>query len=208
MIILSIAPNEPEIKKPDLNDLNLIDQDDIVRMVEDIQSSESYYNETPAEKTNEEKDILQDGSGTVYLSSLIDELRQQMLEEDKAKQNREEELKQTCDRLHEVYPYLSNAFIRTVYEMKESIQKEYPLNENVVILHRVIFNDVENLRQFVEIVLNHGFTINADEEKHIVDVFKEYLNTDGKIISSIFEVANQCALLNGEYDGYRVISEE
>ena len=39
----------------------------------------------------------------------------------------------------------------------------------------------------------------------IVDVFKEYVNSDGKIITSIFEVANQAALLKGEYEGYRVL---
>ena len=42
----------------------------------------------------------------------------------------------------------------------------------------------------------------------MVDVIKEYMNTDGKIITSIFEVANQSALLGGEYDGYRVMLEE
>ena len=48
-------------------------------------------------------------------------------------------------------------------------------------------------------------TVNADEDKMIVDVFKEYINTDGKIITSIFDVSNQAALLGGEYDGYRVL---
>ena len=42
----------------------------------------------------------------------------------------------------------------------------------------------------------------------IVDVFKQHVNTDGKIVTSIFEVANQSALLNGEYEGYRVMFED
>ena len=75
-------------------------------------------------------------------------------------------------------------------------------------LHRVAFKDVENLRQFVEIALSHNFSINADEEKLIVDVMKEYLNTSGKIATSIYEVANQSALLNGSYEGYNVMLSE
>ena len=48
----------------------------------------------------------------------------------------------------------------------------------------------------------------ADEKQMIVDAFKQYINTDGKIITSIFEVANQSALLEGEYEGYRVLFED
>ena len=50
--------------------------------------------------------------------------------------------------------------------------------------------------------------INADEKKMIVDAFRQHINTDGKIITSIFEVANQSALLSGEYEGYRVLFED
>ncbi|MBQ5554252.1 MAG: hypothetical protein IIT44_00540, partial [Erysipelotrichaceae bacterium] len=48
----------------------------------------------------------------------------------------------------------------------------------------------------------------ADEKKMIVDAFRQHINTDGKIITSIFEVANQSALLSGEYEGYRVLFED
>jgi predicted nucleic-acid-binding protein len=71
-------------------------------------------------------------------------------------------------------------------ELKESIAKEYPLGEKIVILHRSLFKNVENLRQYVEITLNHDYQINADEKQMIVDCFKQYTNSDGKIITSIF----------------------
>ncbi|MEE3409373.1 MAG: hypothetical protein VZQ95_08280, partial [Erysipelotrichaceae bacterium] len=99
-------------------------------------------------------------------------------------------------------------FIRSVYDLKETIAREYPLNEKIIILHRTSFNNVENLRQYVEITLKHGYMINADEKKMIVDAFRQHINTDGKIITSIFEVANQSALLSGEYEGYRVLFED
>ena len=42
----------------------------------------------------------------------------------------------------------------------------------------------------------------------IVDLFKLYRNSDGKILTNIFEIANQARLLHGEYEGYRVEVEE
>ena len=92
--------------------------------------------------------------------------------------------------------------------MKDAIANEYLTVNKVIVLHRLSFKDVENLRQFVEITLKHDYQINADEKKQIVDAIKECENTEEKIISSIFDIANQAALLNGEYEGYRIMSEE
>ena len=143
-----------------------------------------------------------------YVSSLIDDLKAKMSKEDEDKREEEEAYRQIYESIRKTYPYLSNGFIRNVYELKESIASEYPEEENIIILHRTVFRNVENLRQYVEIALKHGYLINADEKKMIVDAMKAYVNSDGKIITSIFEVANQSALLNGEYEGYRVLFED
>ena len=144
----------------------------------------------------------------VYVSSLVDELKKQLQKEEEAKKAEVNERMSIYKKINEIYPYLSAGFVRAVYDMKNSIAIEYPLHENVIILHRLVFHDLEELRQFVEIVLGHDYNVNVDEEKMIVDVFKEHYNTDGKIITNIFEIANQAKLLNGEYDGYRVIVKE
>ena len=144
----------------------------------------------------------------VYVSSLVDELKKQLQKEEEAKKAEVNERMSIYKKINEIYPYLSAGFVRAVYDMKNSIAIEYPLHENVIILHRQVFHDLEELRQFVEIVLGHDYNVNVDEEKMIVDVFKEHYNTDGKIITNIFEIANQAKLLNGEYDGYRVIVKE
>ena len=213
-----------------------VDKDDIIKMVKDIQTSKELYFshvkedfapvdvpeenevEEPVEKTEEEvkqeqeqetvKEETKEDVQSGYVSALIDDLRAKMVAEDKQKAEAEQEYRQVYDRIHKVYPYLSSGFIRSVYDLKESLANDYPLNVKIIILHRCVFKEVENLRQFVEIALNHGYSINADEDKLIVDVFKEYTNTDGKIITSIFEVANQSAILNGGYDGYRVMFAE
>lgn len=187
-----------------------VDKDDIIRLIKDIQPmSDVYYNriESPlAEKAAPVKE--EKAPNGQYVSSLIDDLKNQLDEEEEKKRAIEENYRQIYERIHNSYPYLSDAFIRNVYDLKESIAKEYPLDVKIIILHRSHFNDVENLRQYVEIALKHGYTINADEKQMIVDAFKQYNNTDGKIITSIFEVANQSALLEGDYEGYRVLFEE
>ena len=145
---------------------------------------------------------------TEYVNSLIDELKQQMDKEDNQKLKKEEEDKEIYEKVHGIYPYLSERFVTAIYGLKEQLASEYPNGKKIIVLHRLSFNDVEDLRQFVEIVLNHNYNINADEEKMIVDVFKEHVNADGKILTNIFEIANQGSLLNATYDGYNVLIME
>ena len=197
-----------------------VDKDDIIKLMKDIQPmSDVYYNKIenfidqqekqksePVEAKKEE--VREEKKEDSYISSLIDDLKNKMDKEEDLKKQQEEEFKEVYDKIHAAYPYLSNGFIRSVYDLKETIAREYPLNEKIIILHRTSFNNVENLRQYVEITLKHGYMINADEKKMIVDAFRQHINTDGKIITSIFEVANQSALLSGEYEGYRVLFED
>lgn len=197
-----------------------VDKDDIIKLMKDIQPlSDVYYNKienfiseqenaehAPVEEV--EEPVSESKKNDAYISSLIDDLKSKLDEEEIEKRRQEEQFKEIYDKIHKAYPYLSGGFIRNVYDLKESIAEEYPLGEQIVILHRTSFKNVENLRQYVEITLNHGYAINADEKQMIVDAFKQHINTDGKIITSIFEVANQSALLSGEYEGYRVLFED
>ena len=195
-----------------------IDKNDIVKMVQDMQSSrENYYKDTDLYPENSEENPFvpehkEDSEGEeeedVYDSGLIDELRMKMLREDEERESLQKELKETSEHIREIYPYLSDSFIMGVCSMKDAIANEYLTVKKVVVLHRLSFKEVENLRQFVEITLKHEYQINADEKKLIVDAFKECENADDKIIASIFDIANQAALLNGEYEGYRIIPEE
>ena len=91
--------------------------------------------------------------------------------------------------------------------MKGSIAYEYPEDKHIIILHRLKFGELEGLRNFVEVMMSHDYLVNVDEKKMIVDVFKDYTNTDGLILANIFEVASQAKLLGGDYEGYKVILE-
>ena len=108
----------------------------------------------------------------------------------------------------ELYPFLSTAFIKSAYNLKEEIANLYPEGLKLILLHRVNFREVEYLRKFCEIMLSHDYQINADEKKMIVDTFKMHTNEDGLILNDIFSVANQARLLCGYYEGYRVLTKE
>lgn len=145
---------------------------------------------------------------TDYVGELFDEFTNNEYEVDdfKNKQERINELKKKIyDSIVALYPYLSNGFIKGVYELKESFASDYKEGQKIIILHRLVFADLEGLRQFVDVMMSHEYFVNVDEKQMIVDTFKEHVNSDGKILTDIFEIANQAKLLTGEYDGYRII---
>ncbi len=149
----------------------------------------------------EDKDDQKEESEENYIDELVSELEGALGDLNELEK---EDPKDVYTKISELYPYLSPSFIRAVYDMKEAISLEYPLNQKVIILHRLSFDDLDDLRQFTEIVLNHAYRVNVDERQGIVDILKEFVNTDGKILTNIFEIANQARLLHGEYEGYRV----
>lgn len=177
---------------------------EVVEPVEEVVTTET------AKPVESKKD-----SSVTYLNSLISELKEQINKEDSIERvdNRKEvdeenTNKEVYERISKFYPYLTMNFIKTVYRLKGPISLEYPIDKEVIVLHRVLFKDVDNLRKYVEICLNHDYQINADEDKMIVDVFKAFVNTDGKILANIYEIANQGCLLGGNYEGYNVLVNE
>lgn len=200
-----------ETEQPQVEETNQTIETEIVEELpveeQEIISEEVVEQEEQTENIEELEDSMEVQHQS-YVSTLIDELREQLLREEAEKKEREDRNKEIYNHISELYKYLPDGFIRSVYEYKESIANDYPVGKEVIILHRVKFTNVEDLRKFVEICLQHEYTINADESKLIVDSLKQFINTDGKIISNIYEVANQGYLLHGNYEGYNVIVEE
>ncbi len=188
-----VLPQEETVKEEENSEI-----DDIFR---EIVAQE----EMPLEEVvPEEEEVTSED----YVASLVEDIRSHSPADEQNKRMEIGERLSLYRKINKIYPYLSRGFIRAVYDMKNSIAAEYPLNTYVIILHRLVFRNLEELRQFVEIVLGHNYNVNVDEDKMIVDVFKEHYNSDGKIITNIFEIANQAKLLHGDYDGYRVIVKE
>lgn len=106
------------------------------------------------------------------------------------------------------YPYLNKGFIKSAYEQKEEIEEDYQDGKDYILLHRLVFSDVDDLHEFVEIMMSHDYSVNVDEKQMIVDTFNEFTNNEGIILTNILSIANQAKILNGEYDGYRVFEKE
>ncbi len=186
---IALDENGQEVDMSEVFKDEKADNDEIDKIFSEILRQEDLSDEKVEEKENAED---------AYLDELAEELKD-ALEVDEV-----EEDKDIYSKISELYPYLSLNFIRAVYDLKESLANEYPYDRYVLLLHRISFVTIDELRQFTEIVLDHDYQINVDEGKMIVDVIKEFINEDGKILANIFEIANQARLLNGEYEGYRV----
>ena len=121
---------------------------------------------------------------------------------------KEDEYYRLIKNISRAFSKLPIEFIKDVISYKDEIDKEYVVNESYIVLHRVSFRNVDDLRKFAEIMMSHQYFTNVDERKGIVDVFKQIVNTSGKIITLICEVANQASVVNGLYEGYKVIRSE
>lgn len=107
-----------------------------------------------------------------------------------------------------MYPYLSYAFIKSAYDLKDSIADEYEEGKELIILHRATFKELEDLRKYAELMMVHEYQVNVDENQMIIDTLKNYKNADGLILNSIFEVANQINFIGGVYEGYCVLTND
>lgn len=216
--IIPIEHNEADVAKMDSIFSEIVENEN--KAVQELSKSEKVetVEKKTKEETKKEKEKVEAVKETEvnteveetqsYVSSLIDDLRKQLEKEEKLKKEKEDKNFEVYKRISKIYPYLPQGFLRSVYELKESLASEYPTDINVIVLHRVKFTNVDDLRKFVEIGINHGYAINADEKKLIVDIFRQFVNADGKILTNIYDIANQGYLLKGEYEGYNVIVEE
>ncbi len=160
------------------------------------------------EETNEEL-VEEEPKQDDAVSELLNDYDQNVAADIEDKLSEQEELKKEIyNSIKSIYPYLSNGFIKGVYDLKDSLSNDYKDKEEIIILHRLVFKDVVGLRKFVDIIMSHDYLVNVDEKQMIVDTFKEHVNSDGKILTDIFEVANQAKLLTGEYEGYRIIEKD
>lgn len=160
------------------------------------------------ENNNEKQSDQQDEE--IILHNLSEEEVEDKIDEDNiSHENQSESVKNNkmnddITRINELYPYLTSDFIQAIYSQKEPIEQDFPSNNIANIYHHIIFNNLDELYCFVEIVTNHDYVVSVDENTHSVKIGKEILIVDGKIISDIFNIANQSALLNGDYQGFSV----
>lgn len=192
---------------------------DVVLELEKQEDGSFYEIDAPSEANNNDNQIngilvnpgieaKQENNRT--LSSILSSL-EDLKDRQQNKALIEEEYRENAEvyaQIKEAYPYLSDDFIKNVYSQKGEIEKEYTDKGEYILLHRLIFSDIDELHEFVEVMMSHGYETNVDEKQMIVDTFCSIVNEEGIILASIFGVANQAKVLNGVYDGYCVINKE
>lgn len=170
----------------------LDDQNDKIKINTSI--DDEVINRVYQEVLNEQNHNDLDEHINVYLDSLVDQFKELDSNQDQ----------KIINKISSYYNNLSDEFIKDYYQLKDILASEYQIGDDVMILHRLIFKDINQLRHFVDIVVDHGYLVNVDEVKGLVDVFRRIKVVDGKILSEIFDIANQAAYLAGRYEGYLI----
>ena len=111
-----------------------------------------------------------------------------------------EEVQEICN----VYPYLKPSFVQKVFMKNDSLNQKYPEDTLVTIYHKSSFPDVETLTEYGIILQKNGYQVNVLSDLE-VEVYKKMFTENGRIISDIYNVANQVACLGGNYKGFKVV---
>lgn len=214
IVVTETSSDETEFEEAVLEEEITTEAEEIPATLEE-ENKEEIFEKTDEETAEIQSDEFVEVTTAQYnqddyiaelLSTLNNDAFAKEIEDARAKE--EATRNEVYESIKSLYPYLTNGFIRGVYDLKEPFMIEYEDGEPIIILHRLVFTELEGLQRFVEVMIDHGYAVNADEDQMIVDVFKDHINSDGKILNDIFEVANQAKLLTGEYDGYRIIRED
>ncbi|MBR3364444.1 MAG: hypothetical protein IKG53_06180 [Solobacterium sp.] len=109
------------------------------------------------------------------------------------------EVKEICG----LYPYLKPEFISHLLDKNDELNKAYPEDTLVTLVHNAEFAEKSEAEGFVEIMEPAGYQC-AVEENGAVTAAKKLFTEEGAIISDILNVANQTAALKGTYKDYQV----
>lgn len=175
----------------------------------DVESKEKVKNYFLEEDELEEIDlsmlddlIFEDRNNSAKLSA-----KEMSTLEDKVFDYHEEEkiadnsMDQTIKEIAALYPHLNSVFIGKVLELLPQYNSEFKPGEPARILHRIQFDDPKSLMRFIEVVRSVGYEILGTDEDGQILIQLDFSNQDSKIVSEIYNVANQAASLNGIYKG-------
>ena len=102
-----------------------------------------------------------------------------------------------------LYPYLKPEFIGSLLDKNDELNKAYPEDTLITLVHNAAFADKSEAEGFVEIMEPAGYQC-AVQEDGTVSASKKLFTEEGAIISDILNVANQTAALKGTYKDYQV----
>lgn len=116
--------------------------------------------------------------------------------------NDEQKYSAEVEEIAELYPFLSKKFIEKVYLQNDKLNEDYPQETLVEIKHYASFSEDDVLLHFVRIMENNGYEVIRNEKDFIV--IKKFYSEKDRLISEIYNVANQVSNLGGLYTGYEI----
>lgn len=122
---------------------------------------------------------------------------------DEDDENDDKEYGQTIQEIQKMYPELSLNFINSTFEQNDKFNEEYV--GNVKVEHNVRFEDENDRNIFIDVCKDNQYSVEVNGDVKVISMFT---NEKGSIMSDIFNVANQTALLNGQYLGYKIEVEK
>lgn len=151
--------------------------------------------------------LVAGGAAAYYLIRRLEEKVQKTEEEDvtfvKIDED-EAEYSNEVDQISELYPYLSKKFIEKVFSQNDKLNEDYPDETLVEIKHYASFGEESDVNHFVRLMQAAGYELNSNEEGNDFIVIKKFYNEKGRLISEIYNVANQVNNLGGLYTGYEI----
>jgi len=96
-----------------------------------------------------------------------------------------------------MYPYLDPDFIEEMLSKKEELNKSFNEDTLVTVSHKVDFKMLDRLEEFTKIMEEAGYEVESDELNVVVS--RKLFTEDDAILSDVLNVANQAAVLYGEY---------
>ncbi|MCR5229583.1 MAG: hypothetical protein K6D03_05615 [Solobacterium sp.] len=154
---------------------------------------------TKQNEKDEEKDKkIEDDADEIRFIDL-----EQENEEKEAEKPEQPEESESVKEISELYPYLGTKFIAEQFVRNEAFNEQYPEDTLITITHKVKFEDIDLLSQFISIAEDSGYTAAALNEKEFT-VSKKMFTENGSILSDIYNIANQTACLKGTYEGYNI----
>ena len=116
--------------------------------------------------------------------------------------NDEQKYSSEVEEIAKLYPSLSKRFIEKVYSQNDKLNEDYPQETLVEIKHYASFSEDDELLHFVRIMENNGYEVIKNEKDSIV--IKKFYSEKDRLISEIYNVANQVSNLGGLYTGYEI----
>ena len=155
-------------------------------------------------RENEEDTEVKDDENEINFINILDESNEDETENEtevtKFSNEEDESSSPEVKEIKKIYPYLSNEFIQDVFHRNDELNDEFPEDTLIEITHQSIFATDEARDAFIEAEKLQGYRCEIGENGNVRSIRKMFTE-NGSIISEIYNVANQTALLDGDYLG-------